>query len=130
MARVVHRQLCADFLREHSDDDTPAVANFAARIRMLDRVIASASLALSNLPDDNNNRHALLRASIDSTAEDTTADLMPLEVPQQGLQHVQEGPGDRPALPLAWLPVPGAPGPRVGGNAGLGVAVQRHGTNE
>ena len=128
-ARVVHRQLwpisCVN-----TGDDTPAVANFAARIRMLDRVIASASLALSNLPDDNNNRHALLRASIDSTAEDTTADLMPLEVPQQGLQHVQEGPGDRPALPLAWLPVPGAPGARVGGNAGIGVATQWLGTNE
>jgi hypothetical protein len=49
-----HRQLCADFLRDHRDGmDTPAVAKFAARIRMFDRVIASASLALSNLPDDN-----------------------------------------------------------------------------
>ena len=57
--------------------DTPAVAKFAARIRMFDRVIASASLALSNLPDDNNDRHAMLRATIDSMAEDTTADLMP-----------------------------------------------------
>ena len=126
-----HRQLCADFLRDHRDGmDTPAVAKFAARIRMFDRVIASASLALSNLPDDNNDRHAMLRATIDSMAEDTTADLMPLEVPQQGLQHVQEGPGDRPALPLAWLPVPGAPGARVGGNAGIGVATQWLGTNE
>ena len=44
---------------------------------MFDRVIASASLALSNLPDDNNDRHAMLRATIDSMAEDTTADLTP-----------------------------------------------------
>jgi hypothetical protein len=56
--------------------DTPAVAKFAARIRMFDRVIASASLALSNLPDDSNDRHAMLRATIDSMAEDTAADLM------------------------------------------------------
>jgi hypothetical protein len=56
---------------------TPAAAKFAARIRMFDRVIASASLALSNRPDDNNDRHAMLRATIDSMAEDTTADLMP-----------------------------------------------------
>ena len=70
-----HRQVCADFLRDHRDGmDTPAVAKFAARIRMFDRVIASASLALSNLPDDNNDRHAILRATIDSMAEDTTAD--------------------------------------------------------
>jgi hypothetical protein len=54
--------------------DTPAVAKFAARIRMFDRVIASASLAFSNLPDDNNDRHAMLRATIDSMAEDTTAE--------------------------------------------------------
>ena len=41
-----HRQLCADFLRDHRDGmDTPAVAKFAARIRMFDRVIASASMA-------------------------------------------------------------------------------------
>ena len=41
-----YRQLCADFLRDHRDGmDTPAVAKFAARIRMFDRVIASASLA-------------------------------------------------------------------------------------
>ena len=55
-----HRQLRADFLRDHRDAmDTPAVAKFAARIRMFDRVIASASLALSNLPDDKNSaRHA------------------------------------------------------------------------
>ena len=40
-----HRQICADFLRDHRDGmDTPAVAKFAARIRMFDRVIASASL--------------------------------------------------------------------------------------
>ena len=72
-----HRQLCADFLLDHRDGmDTPAVAKFAARIRMFDRVIASASLALSNLPDDNNDRHVMLRATIDSMAEDTTADLM------------------------------------------------------
>jgi len=33
-----HRQLCADFLRDHRDGmDTPAVAKFAARIRMFDR---------------------------------------------------------------------------------------------
>jgi hypothetical protein len=69
-----HRQLCADFLRDHRDGmDTPAVAKFAARIRMFDRVIASASLALSNLPDDNNDRHAMLRATIDSMARDTAA---------------------------------------------------------
>ena len=49
-------------------------AKFAARIRMFDRVIASASLALSNLPDDNNDRYAMLRATIDSMAEDTAAD--------------------------------------------------------
>ena len=62
-----HRQLCADFLRDHRDGmDTLAVAKFAARIRMFDRVIASASMALSNLPDDNNDRHAMLRATIDS----------------------------------------------------------------
>ena len=68
-----HRQLCADFLRDHRDGmDTPAVAKFAARIRMFDRVIASASLALSNLPDDNDDRHAMLLATIDSMAEDTT----------------------------------------------------------
>ena len=31
-----HRQLCADFLRDHRDGmDTPAVAQFAARIRTL-----------------------------------------------------------------------------------------------
>lgn len=31
-----HRQLCADFLRDHRDGmDTPAVAKFAARIRIL-----------------------------------------------------------------------------------------------
>jgi hypothetical protein len=41
---------------------------------MFDRVIASASLALSNLPDDNNDRYAMLRATIDSMAEDTAAD--------------------------------------------------------
>ena len=79
-----HRQLCADFLRDHRDGmDTPAVAKFAARIRMFDRVIASASLALSNLPDDNNDRHAMLRATIDSMAEDTTADLMPQPDPSR-----------------------------------------------
>jgi hypothetical protein len=50
-----------------------------------------------------------------------------MEAPQQRLQHVQEGPGDRPAV-LARLAVPGAPGARIGANAGLGVAVQRHGT--
>ena len=73
-----HRQLCADFLRDHRDGmDTSAVAKFAARNRMFDRVIASASLALSNLPDDNNDRHAMLRATIVSIAEDTPADLMP-----------------------------------------------------
>jgi hypothetical protein len=34
-----HRQLCADFLRDHRDGmDTPVVAKFAARIRMFDRV--------------------------------------------------------------------------------------------
>jgi hypothetical protein len=49
--------------------DTPAVAKFAARIRMFDRVIASASLTLSNLPDDNHDRHAVHRATIDSMAE-------------------------------------------------------------
>src|SRR3984885_9901438 len=66
-----HRQVCADFLRDHRKGmDTPAVAKFAARIRMFDRVIASASLALSNLPDDNNDRHAILRATIDSMARD------------------------------------------------------------
>ena len=54
--------------------DTPAVAKFAARIRMFDRVIVSASLALSNLPDDNNDRYAMLRATIDSMAEETAAD--------------------------------------------------------
>ena len=80
-----HRQLCADFLRDHRDGmDTPAVAKFAARIRMFDRVIASASLALSNLPDDNNDRHAMLRATIDSMAADTTADLMPQPDPSRG----------------------------------------------
>ena len=69
---LFHRQLCADFLRDHRDGmGTQAVAKFAARIRMFDRVIASASLALSNLPDDNNDRHAMLRATIDSMAEDT-----------------------------------------------------------
>ena len=79
-----HRQLCADFLRDHRDGmDTPAVAKFAARIRMFDRVIASASLALSNLPDNNNDRHAMLRATIDSMAEDTTADLMPQPDPSR-----------------------------------------------
>jgi hypothetical protein len=79
-----HRQLCANFLRDHRDRmDTPAVAKFAARIRMFDRVIASASLALSNLPDDNNDRHAMLRATIDSMAEDTTADLMPQPDPSR-----------------------------------------------
>jgi hypothetical protein len=31
--------------------DAPAVAKFTARIRMFDRVIASASLTLSNLPE-------------------------------------------------------------------------------
>jgi hypothetical protein len=41
---------------------------------MFDRVIASASVALSNLPDDNDDRHAMLRSTIDSTAEDTVAD--------------------------------------------------------
>jgi len=52
-----HRQRCADFLRATATGwDTPAVAKFAARISMFDRVIASASLALSNLPDDNNDR--------------------------------------------------------------------------
>src|ERR1700733_1690802 len=60
-----HRQ------RDHRDGmDAPAGAKFAARIRMFDRVIASASLALSNLPDDNNDRHAILRATIDSMARD------------------------------------------------------------
>ena len=79
-----HRQLCADFLRDHrAGMDTPAVAKFAARIRMFDRVIASASLALSNLPDDNNDRRAMLRATIDSMAEDTTADLMPQPDPSR-----------------------------------------------
>ena len=35
-----HRQLCADFLRDHRDGmDTPAVAKFAARIRMFNRVM-------------------------------------------------------------------------------------------
>ena len=35
-ARAVHRQVCADFLRDHRKGmDTPAVAKFAARIRML-----------------------------------------------------------------------------------------------
>jgi hypothetical protein len=73
-----HRQLCADFLRDHRDGmDTPAVAKFAARISMFDRVIASASLALSNLPDDNDDRHAMLRPTIDSMAEDTTVEFMP-----------------------------------------------------
>ena len=71
---LVRLAQCADFLRDHRDGmDTPAVAKFAARIRMFDRVIASASLALSNLPDDNNNRHAMLRATIGSMAEDTAA---------------------------------------------------------
>jgi hypothetical protein len=66
-----HRQICADFLRDHPQEmDTPAVAKFAARIRMFDRMIASASLALSNLPDDSNDRHAMLRATIGSMAED------------------------------------------------------------
>ena len=46
-----------------------------------------------------------------------------MEAPQQGLQDVQEGPGDR-ALVLARLLVPGIPGFGEGGNAGLGVAVQ------
>ena len=79
-----HRQLCADFLRDHRNGmDTPAVGKFAARIRMFDRVIASASLALSNLPDDNNDRHVMLRATIDSMAEDTTADLMPQPDPSR-----------------------------------------------
>ena len=73
-----HRQLCADFLRDHRDGmDTSAVAKFAAPNRMFDRVIEFASLALSNLPDDNNDRHAMLRATIVSIAEDTPADLMP-----------------------------------------------------
>jgi hypothetical protein len=54
----------------------------AARIRMFDRVIASASLALSNLPV-NNDRHAMLRATIDSMAEDTAADLMPQPDPSR-----------------------------------------------
>ncbi len=64
-----HRQVCADFLRDHRKGmDTPAVAKFAARIRMFDRVIASASLALSNLPDDNNDRYAMLRSARRLTA--------------------------------------------------------------
>ena len=49
-----------------------------------------------------------------------------VEAPQQRLQDVQEGAGDR-ALVLARLAVPAAPGARVGLDAGLGVAVQRHG---
>ena len=61
-----HRQLCADFLRDHRDGmDTPAVAKFAARIHMFDRVIASASF-LSNLPDDNNDRHAMRQPAASS----------------------------------------------------------------
>jgi hypothetical protein len=65
-----HRQLCADFLRDHRDGmDTPAVAKFAARIRRLDRVIGSASLALSNLPEDDNDRLALLHATMDTMAD-------------------------------------------------------------
>ena len=88
-----HRQLCADFLRDHRDAmDTPAVARFAARIRMFDRVIASASLALSNLPDDNNDRHAMLRATIESMAEEATADscrslIRPASEAPQSLGH-------------------------------------------
>ena len=79
-----HRRICADFLRDHREEmGTPAVAKFAARIRMFDRVIASASLALSNLPDDSNDRHAMLRATIDSMAEDTAADLMPQPDPSR-----------------------------------------------
>jgi hypothetical protein len=49
--------------------DTPAVAKFAARIRMFDRVIASASLALSNRPDDDNDRLAMLHATMDTMAD-------------------------------------------------------------
>ena len=49
-----------------------------------------------------------------------------VEAPEQGLQHLQEGAGDR-AFVLARLAVSGAPGAGVGQDAGLGVAVQRHG---
>jgi hypothetical protein len=67
-----HRQLCADFLLDHRDGmDTPAVAQFAARIRMFDRVIviASASLALSNLPENDNDRLAMFHATMDTMAD-------------------------------------------------------------
>src|SRR6476620_2640860 len=47
-----------------------------------------------------------------------------VKAPQQGLQHLQEGAGDRALVLLAGLAVSGAPGAGVGGNAGLGVAVQ------
>jgi len=47
--------------------------------------------------------------------------------PQQRHQDALEGHGDR-AVVLPRLTVPDAPGPRVGGNADLGIAVQRHRT--
>ena len=74
-----YRQLCADLLRDHRDGmDTPAVAKFAARISgMFDRVIASASLALSNLPDDNDERQAKSRATSSRAWPMDKADSMP-----------------------------------------------------
>ena len=45
--------------------------------------------------------------------------------PQQGAQNVQGG-AAQGAAPLPRLAVQAVPGAAVGGNAGLGVAVQRH----
>ena len=57
MLARTHRQLCADFLRDHRNGmDIPAVGKLSARTcAMSDRVDhITASLALSNLPDNNN----------------------------------------------------------------------------
>src|SRR5689334_22472412 len=49
-----------------------------------------------------------------------------VEAPEQRLQDLEEGSSNR-ALMLPRLAVPGAPGPRVGGDTAFGIAVQRHG---
>ena len=60
---------------------------------MFDRVIASASLALSNLPDDNDDGTPF-SARRDSMAEDTAADLMPQPDPSRSEAPQSLGPQD------------------------------------